>query len=185
MTLTRFLTDYVYIPLGGNRRGEIITLRNIMITFLISGIWHGVGWNFVFWGFIHGIAMVIQRLWSKLNISLHSCISWFLTFNFINIAWIFFRASDWNTAIRIIETMFGMGGLVYLDLTINTNIGLLRIGIITLIILGAFLWKRNTNEWSESFTPTRTKMILLIVIIVLCILSIYSIPPKGFVYNDF
>ncbi len=63
ITLTRFLTRYIYIPLGGNRKGKYRTYINIMLVFLISGLWHGAGWTFVFWGFLHGLATVINRFW--------------------------------------------------------------------------------------------------------------------------
>ena len=65
ITLSRFLRDYIYIPLGGNRLSESRTLANLTVTFLIGGLWHGAGWTFVFWGFLHGVAMVIHRLWQK------------------------------------------------------------------------------------------------------------------------
>jgi len=90
MTLTRFLKEYIYIPLGGNRRGEFRTYSNLMATFLIGGIWHGAGWTFLFWGFLHGIAIVIQRAWNKMGFRLNTLFAWFVTFNFINITWVFF-----------------------------------------------------------------------------------------------
>jgi D-alanyl-lipoteichoic acid acyltransferase DltB (MBOAT superfamily) len=61
ITLSRFLRDYIYIPLGGNRRGEFRTYSNLMVTFLLGGLWHGAGWTFVFWGFLHGVALVLHR----------------------------------------------------------------------------------------------------------------------------
>ena len=106
MTLSRFLRDYVYIPLGGNRKGELRTYSNLFITFLIGGIWHGAGWTFVFWGFLHGIAIVIHRAWTKLGLRMPVLLAWFLTFNFINVTWVFFRAREWDDAIRILHAMF-------------------------------------------------------------------------------
>jgi D-alanyl-lipoteichoic acid acyltransferase DltB (MBOAT superfamily) len=71
ITLTRFLTKYIYVPLGGNRKGPVRTYANIMIVFLISGLWHGANWTFVLWGFIHGLAMVLTRrfkaAWNKMH----------------------------------------------------------------------------------------------------------------------
>ncbi len=106
MTLSRFLRDYIYIPLGGNRKGNFRTLTNLMATFIIGGIWHGAGWTFVFWGFLHGLALVIHRLWSQLGRKLHPIIAWFITFNFVNFAWVFFRANTWNDAIKVLKGMF-------------------------------------------------------------------------------
>jgi alginate O-acetyltransferase complex protein AlgI len=112
MTLSRFLKDYIYIPLGGNRKGEFRTYTNLMATFILGGIWHGAGWTFVFWGFLHGIALVIQRGWSKLGFRLWTWLAWLITFNFVNIAWIFFRAKEWEHAVKILESMFSLNNIV-------------------------------------------------------------------------
>jgi D-alanyl-lipoteichoic acid acyltransferase DltB (MBOAT superfamily) len=112
MTLSRFLRDYVYIPLGGNRKGDAATSRNLMATFLIGGIWHGAGWTFVFWGFLHGTAAVIHRIWERAGVSMPRAVAWLLTFNFVNIAWIFFRAKTWDDAFKVLSGMFGMKGIM-------------------------------------------------------------------------
>lgn len=106
ITLSRFLRDYIYIPLGGNRVGEFRVLTNLMITFIIGGLWHGAGWTFVFWGFLHGSALVIHRVWKKLGFKMNSFLAWFITFNFINIAWVFFRAKEWDDALKVLGGMF-------------------------------------------------------------------------------
>jgi len=108
MTLSRFLKEYVYIPLGGNRGGEFRTYNNLLATFVIGGIWHGAGWTFVFWGFLHGIALVIHRAWSKLGFKIWGWLAWFITFNFVNIAWVFFRAKEWGDAVKVLSGMFGL-----------------------------------------------------------------------------
>lgn len=94
MTMTRFFTRYVYLPLGGSRRGRGITCRNIGIIFLLSGLWHGADWSFVLWGGLHGVAMVIDRLLGKRTEGLHPALSWGLTFGFVTFCWIFFRAES-------------------------------------------------------------------------------------------
>ncbi|MCB2186649.1 MAG: MBOAT family protein [Deltaproteobacteria bacterium] len=105
MTLSRFLRDYVYIPLGGNRKGSFRILTNLFITFLIGGIWHGAGWTFVIWGALHGAAMVLHRLAGRLGLRLPSWAGWFLTFMFVNLAWVFFRASSISEAVAVISAM--------------------------------------------------------------------------------
>jgi len=112
ITLSRFLKDYIYIPLGGNRKGEFRTYSNLLATFVIGGIWHGAGWTFVFWGFLHGIALVIHRAWSKLGFKLWTWLAWLITFNFINIAWVFFRAKEWDDAIKILDSMFSLNHII-------------------------------------------------------------------------
>ncbi len=108
ITLSRFLKDYIYIPLGGNRNGDLQTYNNLMITFLIGGIWHGAGWTFLFWGFLHGFALVIHRIWQKLNFKMNIFLAWFITFNFINITWVFFRAKEFEDAIKVLKAMLGL-----------------------------------------------------------------------------
>lgn len=106
MTLNRFLTQYVYIPLGGSRRKEVRVYFNIGIVFLISGIWHGAGWTFVVWGICHGIGVMIHRIWKKKGYSMPSWLGMFITFFFINILWVLFRADNMHEAWVIISSMF-------------------------------------------------------------------------------
>ena len=111
ITLSRFLKDYIYIPLGGNRKGEIRTYTNLFTTFVLGGIWHGAGWTFVLWGILHGLALVLHRVWQKLGFKMYSVFAWFITFNFINIAWVFFRATNFESAIKVLKGMF-MGDII-------------------------------------------------------------------------
>ena len=106
MTLNRFLTQYLYIPLGGSRRGEVRTLVNIFIVFLVSGIWHGAGWTFIVWGILHGLTMIVNRLWKKHGVTLSNWVAIPLTFFFVNIYWVFFRADSLNDAMLIVQSMF-------------------------------------------------------------------------------
>ena len=112
ITLGRFLKDYIYIPLGGNRKGNFRIYNNLMTTFIIGGLWHGAGWTFVFWGFMHGLALVVHRIWKQFGFKLNLIIAWIITFNFINIAWVFFRAKEWDDAIKVLKGMFGLSGIV-------------------------------------------------------------------------
>ena len=92
MTLTSFLRENVYFPLGGSRKGKGRTYLNILLVYLVSGIWHGAGWTFILWGMLHGLAQVLERLWGKSRDALPKWLRWAVTFLFINIAWVFFRA---------------------------------------------------------------------------------------------
>lgn len=107
ITLSRFLKDYLYIPLGGNRKGKLRTYLNLFVTFLLGGIWHGAGWTFVVWGALHGGALVIHRFWQQLGLKMPKLLGWFITFFFINFAWIFFRANNFHDAMKVIQGMFG------------------------------------------------------------------------------
>jgi len=105
ITLGNFLRDYLYIPLGGNRRGEWRTCANLFLTFLIGGLWHGASWMFVAWGALHGAALVVHRLWQKLRRPLPTAAAWVLTFLFVNVAWVFFRARTMESAARVLGGM--------------------------------------------------------------------------------
>ena len=106
ITLSHFLRDYIYIPLGGSRVSEMRIYNNLMITFILGGLWHGAGWTFIFWGLLHGGALVIHRVWNNLGFQFNSFIAWFITFNFINISWVFFRAKEWSDALKVLKGMF-------------------------------------------------------------------------------
>ena len=96
MTLSSFLKNYLYIPLGGNRNNH--HMRNIFMTMFLGGLWHGAGWTYIFWGCLHGFYICINHLWRKTEIIIPKFLGWFITFNAVNFAWIFFRASDFDNA---------------------------------------------------------------------------------------
>jgi D-alanyl-lipoteichoic acid acyltransferase DltB (MBOAT superfamily) len=112
LTLSRFLRDYLYIPLGGSKKGESRTNVNIMLTFLICGFWHGASWLFLFWGFLHGAVTIFYRYWRRTGIRLHKALAWFLFFTFFNISAIFFRANTWGDAIKVLKGLLGMNGIL-------------------------------------------------------------------------
>lgn len=181
MTLSRFLKNYLYIPLGGNRKGESRTLVNLMITFILGGIWHGAGWTFIFWGFLHGIGTVIQRLWKKTNIVIPRPIAWLITFNFVNFAWIFFRAKTWPDAIKVIKGMFIYNG------TTGWNLENISGSLETYAwIVGAFLFIllfKNTNSIRDDFKPGPKHLIILLVISIAGLLNLYRM--NEFIYFGF
>ena len=118
MTLSRFLRDYLYIPLGGNRHGHLKRYRNLMLTMLLGGLWHGAGWTFIAWGGLHGLFLIINHGWHAIkrafgidnhkNTLLITALSCALTFFSVSIAWVFFRAESFDSAVNILSTMFGM-----------------------------------------------------------------------------
>ena len=111
ITMSRFLRDYIYVPLGGSREGEWKTYRNVMAVFLVGGIWHGAGWNFLFWGFLHGAAVITYLIWQKTPYRLPRWLAWLITINFVNVAWVFFRALTWGDAIKVLRGMIGLDGI--------------------------------------------------------------------------
>jgi D-alanyl-lipoteichoic acid acyltransferase DltB (MBOAT superfamily) len=117
ITLSRFLRDYLYIPLGGNRRGPVRRYVNIAIVMLIGGLWHGAGWTFVIWGGLHGFYLLINHAWRAIAVRVKwfgstngitgRCVAWALTFAAVVVAWVFFRATSVSAALAIVKAMFG------------------------------------------------------------------------------
>ena len=185
ITLSRFLRDYIYVPLGGNRKGTLVTYRNLMATFILGGIWHGAGWTFVFWGFLHGMALVIHRVWNNLGFRLWGWLGWFVTFNFINIAWVFFRAKEWDDAIKVLSAMFTgkveLPAMLVNKLSFLTQYGVsfgtslkdigpnkeIILSTIAAFIIVAFL--KNSNELAQKFKPN------FMTLLVICLMFVYSI----------
>ncbi|MCP5300256.1 MAG: MBOAT family protein [Chromatiaceae bacterium] len=125
MTLSRFLRDYLYIPLGGSRRGKVRRYANLMVTMLLGGLWHGAGWTFVIWGGLHGLYLVVNHLWIALKARLpvvsgppasgFSFLSWLLTFLAVVVGWVFFRAETFQGAYAVLRGMAGVNGAVLDD----------------------------------------------------------------------
>ena len=200
ITLSRFLKDYIYIPLGGNRKGEVRTYMNLMATFIIAGLWHGAGWMFVFWGFLHGIALIIHRIWSKLSFKIWSWLAWLITFNFINIAWVFFRAKEWDDAIKVLSGMVGLSGITFPISLGNKLIFLEKYGVsfgawinhingssdtIKWLILGfiVILAFNNSIEKLNNFKFNFYSLFLSAILFISAILSLHS--KSEFLYFNF
>ena len=123
MTLSRFLRDYLYIPLGGNRCGPLRRHVNLMLTMVLGGLWHGAGWNFIVWGALHGAYLGIHKGWGAAARRLHlpsgtragKLAATLLTFTAVCVAWVFFRAPDMPVALTILKGMAGGFGLALPD----------------------------------------------------------------------
>lgn len=113
ITLSLWLRDYLYIPLGGSRKGTRRTLINIFATFLLGGLWHGAAWTFVLWGAMHGAALALHRLWAGVwKKSMPRLCGWLLTFCFLNLAWTVFRAPDFACIKKFTDAFLGHNGLL-------------------------------------------------------------------------
>jgi len=113
ITLSRFLRDYIYIPMGGNRFGVPRQITALLVTMILGGLWHGAGWTFVIWGGLHGLGLVVNHLWGKYGFSLAQPICWLLTLIFVVFGWVMFRADNMGTAVSIMKSMFGVNGLSF------------------------------------------------------------------------
>ena len=119
MTLSRFLRDYLYFSLGGNRKGNKRRYVNLMVTMLLGGLWHGAGWTFVIWGGLHGIYLAINHAWLGIRQRFAftggrmstRCLAWLITFLAVVVGWVFFRSENFDTAVRMLYAMIGGDGI--------------------------------------------------------------------------
>lgn len=194
ISLSRWLKDYLYITLGGNRKGKVRTYINLAITMLLGGLWHGAAWRFIIWGALHGVALAIHKIWMELigkdkkkmeskNVFTH-LISVVFTFLFVNLAWIFFRAQSMDSAFFMIKKIF-----TSFETNLIPDIISSYYMIFTIMIFGFVVhWLPVSfkNKYKEWFIET--PIWLKIIIAVLAILLIYqakSSEIQPFIYFQF
>lgn len=201
ITLTRFLRTYIYFPLGGNRKGNVRTYSNLFIVFLVSGIWHGANYTFILWGILHGIVMVVERLNKKYIVKIPRIISWCMTFLFINIAWVFFRANSISEAMALFHQIlafnftpitgdmihvFGYDGFLFVCKQLGeAGVFLKTIAPYALVVIALYLLLccKNTNERIHDFHPTTSNAILCAVLLFFSIISLSGV--STFLYFNF
>lgn len=203
ITLSSFLRDYLYIPLGGNRRGEVRRYFNLLVTMLLGGLWHGAGWTYIIWGGMHGFFLVINHGWRRLGRKLPLPLAWVITFGAVLTSWVIFRAATLYEGIEILQAMVGMKGIVfpneyqtalpwlsemgvqfkdlselaYLPQSYRrsfTFLGILLIGVVFL---------PNTQQIAKQFKPTLGWAVFLGVLAITCLLSLNRI--SEFLYFQF
>ena len=111
ITLSQFLRDYLYIPLGGNRRGEMRRNVNLMITMLLGGLWHGAAWSFMLWGGLHGLYLVVQHQWRRYGIAMPRALAQALTIAAVMLAWVPFRAESMHACMIMLRGLAGLNGI--------------------------------------------------------------------------
>lgn len=177
ITLGKALTQLVYIPLGGNRKGKLRTCINLVIVMLVSGFWHGEGGTFILWGLLNGSIMVIERLTGLAKKT--SCLQKCLTFLLVNFLWVIFRASSISEAGRMFTSMFGLNGAGTGQFGILANDGILNwpdiidtAWILFLLIISIVLCcaRRNSNEIYKDLWQRRSSLFVLPVLFILCFL---------------
>ncbi len=154
ITLSRFLRDYLYIPLGGNRRGTVRQRTNLMVTMLLGGIWHGAAWTFLLWGALHGAMLVVHRVWEQSRFggrhTLHPVTARTLTFICVMLAWVPFRAVDFATTFAVYRGLFGLNGVTLHSGLIEQPLVVAALAVAALIAV----WRLpNTYEWLGSANP--------------------------------
>jgi D-alanyl-lipoteichoic acid acyltransferase DltB (MBOAT superfamily) len=201
ITLSRFLRDYIYIPLGGNKVGRFHNYGNLFAVFLIGGLWHGASWMFVIWGALHGVAIVIHRIWKDLGLKMWDWLGWFITFNFVNVAWVFFRAEDFDAVTKILGGMIGQGGIMLPDVLVEKwkflgeygiefgywvmNAGMSGLWDVVTIMVTLFLvtWMDNSHQWSEKLQSNWKFAVVISVMLVIGLQSLTKV--SEFLYFNF
>ncbi len=183
ITLSGFLTKYIYIPLGGSRKGIPQTYINIFIIFLISGFWHGAGWTFVVWGILHGLASVIARMWKRSGGRLPKLLAWAVTFLFVHLAFVIFRAPDMSVALSVYKAMFGFEGIQLIGINVLFNQDLTHLVLALLLGLGIALFAKNSVQIME--TQKRTPLMMLFVVMLLYYSSMQLQRVSEFLYFNF
>lgn len=201
ITLTSFLRECLYFPLGGSRKGAGRTYLNIMLVFLVSGFWHGAGWTFLVWGGLHGLAQVAERLWGARRDRLPRAIRWGMTFLFVNVAWVFFRAPDMTAALELLRTAV-CGGLSLphswlMQGVLSKEVAAVQLlapaakrlmpRLLAVLLLGggllASLLPGNTIRRMEDFRPTVWRAAVLSLLLAWSILSFSGVAT--FIYSNF
>lgn len=234
ITLSRFFTKNIYIPLGGNRKGSARMYCNLFLVFFLSGLWHGAGWNFILWGVMHGVLYVLTRMWqnrrktrglqngkSRESVEIKEChnkdyfsksslafggvkkaISVILTFCYVNMAWVYFRASSITEANQIFKNIFAgnfakpadafldafnLGEFWYpmkvLHITNLPNSKAYLMIAFTLVTLGMVFFGKNAKTISENSQRTILNACLIAVLFVWCVLSLSGV--STFLYFNF
>lgn len=186
ISLSFWLRDYLYISLGGNRKGEFFTRLNLMITMLLGGLWHGASWNFVVWGALHGFALIVHKFWMEIQIPfkqsfIYRTLAWGVTYVFVILCWLPFRSPDFNTTLTYLKRMFSLdtAGIQWLQPQALIILGL--------VALWHLLYKENVS-WLTRY-PTQkldsfaTKCVILAALMLIALYAPLSTSP--FIYFQF
>jgi D-alanyl-lipoteichoic acid acyltransferase DltB (MBOAT superfamily) len=191
ISLSTWLRDYLYISLGGNRKGKIRTYFNLMLTMLLGGLWHGASWRFIIWGWLHGAALAIHKLFRssqgeapEVQTKLSGYFNMFVTFHFVCFCWIFFRASSMETAGEMINQI-----LLHLNPQILFDFIAGYKGVVLLMIIGFvlhFLPPKTELVFQKVITdmPLALKAAWMVIIIIL-VIQTQAAEIQPFIYFQF
>jgi D-alanyl-lipoteichoic acid acyltransferase DltB (MBOAT superfamily) len=195
ITLGRFLRDTIYLPLGGNRRGAGRSAANLMLTFLLGGLWHGANWTFIAWGALHGLGQACLRAWRRAfqPRPLPRAMAMALTFLFVHLGWVLFRAKDFGAALKVFKGMLGLGAVGVGS--VAAQLGLLNVVIESSIVQTAFAslllataglaacrW-RNSQQLARSLKPGWQAVLWTVLLFALGLLNMAR--TSEFLYFNF
>lgn len=201
ISLTSFLREYIYFPLGGSRKGKVRTYLNIMIVYLVSGFWHGANWTFVLWGVFHGLAQVIERLLGKVYRAVWKPVRWVITFGFVSYMWVLFRCSSWAEFQRFrwhlkdghtwylssdLAECFRIPGLRAVLSVLHLPAGDGMVGSVSVILMLAVCFAVCLclpNNQERRYRNNVLTLVASSAMFAVCVLSLSSV--STFIYNDF
>lgn len=198
ISLSQWFRDYLYIPLGGNRVSYLKRLSNIFIVFTVSGLWHGASWNFIIWGALHGFGLIFEQLLKPLkelfNFKFrvettsygYKLFYTILTFGFVCLSWVFFRANTLDDAVYILQHMFSITSFELADTGLSDfDLSLSFYLIIFLLIIQVIERKRSLTQivFKENTIPRWITLVSLILIIIFW--GFYPVEPTQFIYFQF
>ena len=192
ITLGRALSTYIYLPLGGNRKGPWRTYLNLVITFLVSGLWHGAAWTFVVWGALHGIIVVLERLLKNVLVKIPKGIRIACTFLIVNFLWVLFRATSFDQALSIYKGMFnfsnlGLSGLQKLTLDgivdFPSPVAILYVLGILLLLLCVVFFTKNSQQRTAEFKLSNKTMFATAMLFIISVIHLSRL--STFIYFNF
>ncbi|MBR3599363.1 MAG: MBOAT family protein [Lachnospiraceae bacterium] len=186
ISLSTWFKEYVYIPLGGNRKGHIRTYINLVIVFFLTGLWHGANYSYIVWGLYHGLFSIVERRGLNKYLERHNFISWLYCFCVVNIGWVLFRVEDVSLGFQMIKRMLLFWKYNDVHIGINNYIDIkvyvmLLFGILGMGIIQRYTPKRIVDKWKNSILETVYCMLVLI----LCLASLAANTYNPFIYFQF
>jgi D-alanyl-lipoteichoic acid acyltransferase DltB (MBOAT superfamily) len=205
ISLTNFITTYVYTPIL--RSFSAVTFRAslvaVFLAMFISGIWHGAGWTYVLWGTLHGVALVANHAWKKRKLKMSPLLGWLITFNFVNLSMVFFRAKSVSEALQVLRAMFGANGIIlpeslakklapladygasfgrmFANINGHGDIALMLVAFVLAVAA------RNSSAYADrrSFCPSGLNQAFIVLLVLVNLLFLNSIRSKEFLYFGF
>ena len=188
ITLSVYLKNYLYIPLGGSRYGRVRQMINVFVTFLLGGIWHGAGWTYVLWGALHGAFLVINHMWRRVGKPLPDTLAWCLTFLSWVVTLVVFRASSVADALAMIKTMFNFG-TIFSAGSYGVQLGQLRFGgnealVLLAVLMVVVRYSKSVPELLDGFQPNLKWAVGIAILFVMSLITL-SGRVSEFLYFQF
>lgn len=192
MTLGRALSTYVYIPLGGNKKGAFRTYLNLFITFCVSGLWHGAAWTFVIWGALHGIIVALERLFHNILVKIPKSIRVAYTFLTVNFLWVLFRATSFEQALSVYKGMLNFSDLSLSKLQQLTLDGIVQfpsaiaiLYVLAILLLLSFVvfFAKNSQQTAAEFKFSKKNLFVTVILFVVSVIHLSRL--STFIYFNF